>query len=439
VTDLVNVRRPLSVLVALMLALTALGVGSAVASAADPDGDGLTTSFETRWSHTDPTVADTDSDGTPDGQEDPDHDGLTNIWEQRLSLDPGSADSDGDGRSDGKEDADGDRLGNRFEVRTSHTDPLSLDSDRDGVRDGAEDPDKDQLSNAGEYRFETRPNVADSDGDGTDDWHDDADHDGIADGLLQDSRPVPSGLTPSLAQPRDRPASYTACHVPQGVSEPIVCRYGSTGPKVALFGDSHALQWRGPMERVADDRGWRLYIVTRSACPVARIQLPEAECAAWREQAITNIEALHPAMIVTSELDAYPVLGATDGADGDRLWRAGLISTLETLTGIAPRVVLLGDTPRWIDPITCLPEHLDDIAACAERRNVATHRDRLTDDRAAAKAAGVRYANTFPLTCPYDPCPTVIDQLLVAYDSAHMTYAFSRTLWRGLSALLPNP
>ena len=46
---------------------------------------------------------------------------------------------------------------------------------------------------------------------------------------------------------------------------------------------------------------------------------------------------------------------------------------------------------------------------------------------------------TIGLACPYDPCPPIIDHLLVAYDGGHMTYAFSRTLWRGLEGLLPRP
>ena len=83
--------------------------------------------------------------------------------------------------------------------------------------------------------------------------------------------------------------------------------------------------------------------------------------------------------------------------------------------------------------------HRHDMAACARRRSAATGRSRLTDDRQAALAAGVTYTSTFGLTCPYDPCPPVIDQLLVAYDTGHMTYAFARTLWRGIEALLPSP
>ncbi len=59
-------------------------------------------------------------------------------------------------------------------------------------------------------------------------------------------------------------------------------------------------------------------------------------------------------------------------------------------------------------------------------------------DRAAALAAGATYRSPSRLACPYDPCPTVIDHYLVAYDSGHLTNAFSKTLWRGLARLLPS-
>ena len=44
-----------------------------------------------------PNRADTDGDGTPDGEEDVDSDGLTNLREQDLGTSPTEFDTDGDG------------------------------------------------------------------------------------------------------------------------------------------------------------------------------------------------------------------------------------------------------------------------------------------------------------------------------------------------------
>lgn len=58
--------------------------------------------------------------------EDPDHDGLTNLQEFQLGTDPNNPDTDSDGLSDGDE------------VMIYHTNPLLADTDGDGIPDGVE-------------------------------------------------------------------------------------------------------------------------------------------------------------------------------------------------------------------------------------------------------------------------------------------------------------
>jgi len=426
-----------SVLVGVLAISATLGPTTAAASS-DPDHDGLTTAFELTRSHTDPHRTDTDGDGTPDGLEDPDGDHLPNIWEMRLGLDPLRKDTDRDGIRDDREDPDHDGLHNGFEIRRSKTDPRSADSDADGIRDGAEDPDQDGLSDLGEQKYRTDPFDPDTDHDGQTDWNEDSNGDHMADGLTQDARPVPRDLAPSLSRPRDRPPAFWACQQKLGVAAVLICQRGHAGKRVVLFGDSHALQWRGPLERVADARGWRLWFITKSACPIARIALAAPDCAAWREGAIRAIAALHPDLVIASNLNAYRSLDAADDADAASLWRTGLASTLRTLRRHARQVILLGDTSRWDDPPTCLAAHLGNISACSMLRAVAITAGRTENDAAAAAAAGVSYRSTVDLTCPYDPCPAVIERTLTSYDGGHMTNAYARSLWRGLARLLPR-
>jgi uncharacterized repeat protein (TIGR02543 family) len=105
---------------------------------------------------TSPTVADADSDGLNDGQEqtagtspttaDTDGDGLSDGQEINLTgTNPKLADTNGDGTNDAASDQDGDGVSNISEISTHGTDPLKADTDGDGLYDGEE------LSHPGRY------------------------------------------------------------------------------------------------------------------------------------------------------------------------------------------------------------------------------------------------------------------------------------------------
>ncbi|KCZ72848.1 hypothetical protein ANME2D_01283 [Candidatus Methanoperedens nitroreducens] len=115
----------------------------------DTDGDGLTDYFELMKLGllTDIRSVDSDSNGIPDAEEDPDNDGLTNLQEQTLGTDPLVSDTDKDSLPDGFEvsigtnpllkDTDNDGLDDDSELRLG-TDPLNPDTDGDGILDGDE-------------------------------------------------------------------------------------------------------------------------------------------------------------------------------------------------------------------------------------------------------------------------------------------------------------
>ncbi len=92
----------------------------------DTDNDGLSDLYELLALDTDPLNPDTDENFVPDGNEDKDGDGLSNLEEQSLVTDPGKADTDNDGLPD------------YDEVNTHNTDPGKSDTDRDGVNDDEE-------------------------------------------------------------------------------------------------------------------------------------------------------------------------------------------------------------------------------------------------------------------------------------------------------------
>jgi hypothetical protein len=434
--------------VILAASLCAGAPGAARAATSDPDFDGLTTAFETNRSLTDPALFDSDLDGVGDGSEDPDNDHLTNLWEQRLKLDPLRTDSDGNGVPDNLEDPDKDRIGNRDEIRSGLTDPRKADSDRDAIRDGAEDPDGDGLSNAGEALFRLKPNKVDTDGDGIDDWHEDSDLDGRTNGLEQDQRPVPANLKPTLADAStDRPRSYgDGCHVLLH-STPVVCDYGvvDSPTSVLLFGDSHAAQWLPALEDIAGRRSWHIISITKSACPPASVTIyrkggPYTSCDTWRTAALNLIDGLTPTLVVASGFSGYK-LWADDAVvpadQADAAWSAGLLATLVRLRAAAGSVLVLGDTPRQrLNAVTCLGQHLDDMSRCVTYRSTAVHTRHDSLESLTATTAGVTFASTSAIVCPYDPCPVIIDRYLIDRDAGHLVATWSRHLGRALELLL---
>ncbi len=156
----------------------------------DTDEDGLGDGTEIfYWNDyvTDPLDEDTDGDGLNDGLEidlginpldvDSDSDGLDDYWEyirssEGYNYDAGDNDTDDDGTLDGDEDLDTDGLTNLEEINTYFTDPLEVDSDSDNLWDGDEiNPwtiKKDGVNNL--YNYPSDPTLPDSDGDGLNDY-----------------------------------------------------------------------------------------------------------------------------------------------------------------------------------------------------------------------------------------------------------------------------
>ena len=145
----------------------------------DTDGDGINDEVEANLHGTNPAKADTDEDGSPDGEDafpldgsettdtdgdgtgnnadgDDDNDGLSDSAEGTHGTNPLLADTDGDGLNDGAE-------------VTYGFDPTIPDTNGDGTLDGEDDSDEDGLTAAQEIAAGSSPLKKDTDGDGLDD------------------------------------------------------------------------------------------------------------------------------------------------------------------------------------------------------------------------------------------------------------------------------
>jgi peptidoglycan/LPS O-acetylase OafA/YrhL len=252
--------------------------------------------------------------------------------------------------------------------------------------------------------------------------------------------PVPSNLTPSLAEVGDDEAGdlrEVGCHVDQLATEPMLpCAYGDLDGDVTvvLFGDSHMAQWFPAFEGFAGDLGIRIVSLTKSACPSADKQVyntlydrPYDECEIWRDATIDAISDIAPDVVV---LGNYPRAGQV----------AAVVSTIERLEPSGAAVFVLGPTPIPSSEVPdCVSAALDDTRPCDLDRSVAAPAGRRADESDAVARAGAVYLDPIDWFCGPTVCPAVLGEFLVYRDGSHVATPYMewlspnlRSAWRDL-------
>jgi peptidoglycan/LPS O-acetylase OafA/YrhL len=229
------------------------------------------------------------------------------------------------------------------------------------------------------------------------------------------------------------------------------CTYGdpSDSRTLVLFGDSHAMQYFPPLEKIADKNHWRVIALVKAECTPADIEVRSmiadreySQCDAWRQYAFERIEATAPSTTVVIAGDtAYVPYGPggeeLHGEAAAAAMQKGLLSTLERIHAGGRRTVVITDSPAAPDEIpACVSEHLHDFAACAFRQHRGP--DVTFERRATHRAQGSHLIDLTPEICPHHLCRAVIGNALTYRDDSHLSATFARTLspWleRGLEA-----
>jgi hypothetical protein len=216
---------------------------------------------------------------------------------------------------------------------------------------------------------------------------------------------------------------------------------------VVLYSDSHAVQWLPALTRWASHYGWRVVSITKSACTAVEVRFRDSlyvgsygTCAAWRASAEAWILAAEPDLIVMSDSRGYTVLD-DDGArvsraQRDDRWQHGLEQVIDGFPASA-KVVVIADTPRMgVSVPACLKAHRKRISACVRTRATAINDQHNAVEHAAARATGATFVSLNRKVCSYDPCPVVVDELLLWRDQTHLTATFARMLWPSLDVQL---
>jgi peptidoglycan/LPS O-acetylase OafA/YrhL len=231
--------------------------------------------------------------------------------------------------------------------------------------------------------------------------------------------------------------SRRECVSVDGSSTVKMCTFGApeSATNVVLFGDSHAAQWFDSMNEIAQHEHWKLTTVIKLGCAAVDVDPgtgidADPECIAWRQQAIHDIVALRPTLIIlgsaTNKLDRpeNPDARADAGLAADV--REGVLRTLRPLSAAGARMALLRDTPEFpFDVTSCLaraerhswnPRGACDLPAAS----VLDPRIYAAEQSAAASLPGIRLIDLTATLCPRGVCKAVLNGRVMYRDTHHL-------------------
>jgi peptidoglycan/LPS O-acetylase OafA/YrhL len=218
------------------------------------------------------------------------------------------------------------------------------------------------------------------------------------------------------------------------------CVYGDKGGSytIALVGDSHAAHFFPAFEWVAKQNGWRLVVMVKVACTFTDMRVNNiilkreyTECKSFNEGVVARVNAERVDLtVVVNNRSIFPV----DKAENTVAAKAAGVARI--IARINGRVVLLADNPRSaFDVPACLSSNLHDVRACATGRKKALANHAVIERR-VAEQAGVPLIDVAARICVDNPCPAVVDNMIVYRDSHHLTATFARSLGPDLERLL---
>lgn len=245
--------------------------------------------------------------------------------------------------------------------------------------------------------------------------------------MAERSARIPTGLVPPVASLLNDHYNYPPdCAADDGQSSSNVCGLGDSSSQKSLvvMGDSHAQMWMPAILAMAQQDGWVVHPLGKSACiPLEwwHVMAATADCRAWYAWAMREIKNLHPT--VTLFAAAFAGLEGHPNAAVP-----GLGSLITAARPVSKRVVVLADQPgQPQQPLDCLLAGDANMAKCGSRPTPAQLAIGETI-QSATRAAGATYIDTRGWFCFENDCPMVIGHTIAWLDHSHITQSYAKEL-----------
>jgi hypothetical protein len=257
-----------------------------------------------------------------------------------------------------------------------------------------------------------------------------------------------SALRPSpLAAHSDTATLYqTDCVVGRDERDFQVCTFGAkrADRTMVLVGDSKAVQWFTPLERIATKQGWRFVVIAKNGCSFADVVRlvsghRNPSCEDWAPRALDTIQQMRPEVVVTVTRwgSALPPGGSPDDPYSTDAMADGLAAYWDEVLATGATLVPILDTPGppGGDAPGCVQENLEQLTECVYDKQAQQRKSGAATQLAAAKQ--VPEANVIdmsPVLCPDGRrCPAVIGNVLVYRSGTHISDTYATTATRALS------
>ena len=232
-----------------------------------------------------------------------------------------------------------------------------------------------------------------------------------------------------------------------------MCVFGnkSSTTNIVLFGDSHAIQWFNPLQRMVESHGWKLTTIVKSGCPATDVRTPGSSarfttaCAGWRAAAIQRIVSLRPSIVFIGNSTSYLARKdrQTTGVALEE-WRNGTKRTLEALTAAGLQVAAMRDNPLSdFDIPTCLARSIRHSwypgGSCEMERSASLNPAIFEAEKSGARdLQDVHFIDLTDQLCRGEVCWAVQKGEVMYRDNNHLTGNFAERLMPALEAkLLP--